>query len=268
MSISHDLDYLDHLARESARFASVLETAPSGARVPTCPDWNADDLLWHLGEVQWFWGTIVRDAVDADAAEKMKPPRPANRPGLEEFYRSASRELSAALSNTPAETPAWTWADDQTVGFIRRRQAHEALIHRLDAELTAGSRSEMDARLSADGVDEAIRIMYGGDLPPWGTFTPDGTRTARVQATDTGDSWLLTFGRFTGTDPSDQRTYDEAGIHAAAKDEGGAAAATISGSAADLDCWLWGRPTLAPLDRSGESAVLGDVDAIIAQGIN
>src|SRR5665811_2356206 len=45
-----ELDYLSHLALDSARFVEVLRQAPSGARVPTCPDWDADDLLWHLGE--------------------------------------------------------------------------------------------------------------------------------------------------------------------------------------------------------------------------
>jgi uncharacterized protein (TIGR03083 family) len=269
MSTAHDLDYLDHLARESARFASALEQAPSGARVPTCPDWTTDDLLWHLAEVQWFWGTIVRDGVDADAAEEMKPPRPANRPGLEEFYQSASRELALALASTPPETLAWTWAEDKTVGFIRRRQAHEALIHRIDAELTAGDRTGMDPGLSADGVDEALRIMYGGDLPDWGTFDADEARTLRIRATDTGDSWFVTLGHFSGTDPIWQRSYDrQPGIHVAAEDDGGAAAATISGTAADLDCWLWGRPTVGSFNRSGDSAVHSGFDALIAEGIN
>ena len=53
-----DLDYLAHLARESARFAEVIAEVPPAAPVLSCPAWNADDLLWHLGEVQWFWGTI------------------------------------------------------------------------------------------------------------------------------------------------------------------------------------------------------------------
>ena len=34
--------------------------------------------------------------------------------------------------------------DDHTVGFIRRKQAHEALIHRIDAEVAAGNRTPMD----------------------------------------------------------------------------------------------------------------------------
>jgi len=261
-----DLDYLDHLARDSARFADVLSSTPSDAEVPTCPGWNADDLLWHLSEVQWFWGTIVRDGVDADAAEQVKPPRPANRPGLEEFYLSASRELGKALAITPPDTPAWTWADDKTVGFIRRRQAHEALIHRLDAELTAGNRSDMDPLLSADGVDEAVRIMYGGDLPAWGTFDTHG-KILRIRASDTGDSWLVTLGQFTGTDPDDQRSYDQAGIAVASADPGTQAGATITAMAADLDCWLWRRPTQGAIERTGDPAVLDDFDAIIADGI-
>lgn len=263
-----DLDYLGHLARESARFASVLSATAPGARVPTCPGWDADDLLWHLGEVQWFWGTIVRDGVDAIAAQETKPPRPANRPGLEEFYQSASRELGAALAITTPDTPAWTWGDDKTAGFIRRRQAHEALIHRVDAELTASDRSGMDPALSSDGVDEAVRIMYGGDLPAWGTLDTDRSRTLRISATDTGDSWLVSLGQFTGTDPDDQRSYDRPGIGVADRDPGTDAAATIRGTAADLDCWLWGRPTQAAVERSGDPAVIGGFDAIIAEGIS
>jgi len=172
-----ELDFLDHLELESARFAEAINSAPPRAQVPSCPDWNADDLLWHLAEVQWFWGTVVRDGLDGAAAEQRKPPRPEGRAALMSFYLSASADLGAALSSAAPETPAWTWADDKTVGFIRRRQAHEALIHRLDAELTAGhGRAHMDPALSADGTDEALRIMYGGDLPTWGTFAADDAR--------------------------------------------------------------------------------------------
>src|SRR6516225_4382858 len=115
--VNADLDYVGHVTRESARFAEVLRDVPPDVGVPSCPGWNADDLLWHLGEVQWFWGTVVREQVTGPQAE------------------------------------AWTWSDDHTVGFIRRRQAHEALIHRVDAELTAGTRTPLDPALAADGVD-------------------------------------------------------------------------------------------------------------------
>ncbi len=56
-----DLDYVAHLTADSARFAAVIDGLSPDAAVPSCPGWNADDLLWHLGQVQWFWGTVVRE---------------------------------------------------------------------------------------------------------------------------------------------------------------------------------------------------------------
>ena len=259
-------DYLTHLAHESARFAQAIREAPPDAPVPSCPDWNADDLLWHLAEVQWFWATVVREGVPGERAEDFQPERPADRAGLLAFFAEASASLGEILAATPAEAAAWTWSADQTVGFIRRRQAHEALIHRVDAELTAGNRTPIDPLLGADGVDEAVRVMYSG-LPDWGTFTADHARTVRVRAADTGDTWLVTLGRFTGTDTAGT-SYDDPDIQPAAADSGQPAGAEISGSAADLDCWLWHRPPLGPVERTGDPEVLRGFQEAIAPGIN
>ena len=54
------------------------------------------------------------------------------------------------------------------------------MIHRVDAEIVAGRRTPMDPALSADGVDEALRIMYGG-LPDWGSFTPIAGKTRPIR---------------------------------------------------------------------------------------
>src|SRR3954470_14115234 len=110
------LDYLHHLEHESARFESALVAAPADAQVPSCPDWTASDLLWHLAEVQWFWGEIVRSGASSPD-EYAEPERPADRGELEAFYRVASAGLIAALAAADASTPAWTWSSDQTVGF-------------------------------------------------------------------------------------------------------------------------------------------------------
>jgi uncharacterized protein (TIGR03083 family) len=266
--VPSDLDFVAHLTRESALFADAIRRAAPDAPVPTCPEWNADDLLWHLAEVQWFWATVVRENISGDQAEALKPPRPPDRAGLEEFYQDASRGLSQALAQHSPDTAVWTWSDtDQTVGFVRRRQAHEALIHRIDAELTAGRRTPLDPALSADGVDEALRVMYGG-LPDWSAFTPDTGQTLRLRATDTGDSWFLTLGRFTGTDPGDGTSYDELDAQAADRDPGTEAAAEVAGTAADLDCWLWHRPPSGSVERSGDRQVLGRYEATIAPGIS
>lgn len=267
--MSQNLDYIAHLTRESEHFAAAIARAAPDAPVPSCPDWDADDLLWHLAEVQWLWGTVVREHLDGPQAEELKPQRPPARPGLLAFYARASRALVTALTAASPESPAWTWAADQadqTVGFIRRRQAHEALIHRIDAELAAGIRRPVDPLLAADGVEEALRVMYGG-LPGWGNFTPDTGQTVRLRATDTGSTWLVVLGRFTGTDP-DGTSYDEPDIHPADHDPGTETAAEITGSAADLDCWLWHRTPVTPVQRAGDQQVLSSFEAAIVPGIS
>ncbi|HKB31308.1 MAG TPA: maleylpyruvate isomerase family mycothiol-dependent enzyme [Streptosporangiaceae bacterium] len=263
-----DLDYRAHLARESARFAEVVRRTPPDARVPTCPDWNADDLLWHLAEVQWFWGTVVRERITGPQAEKLKPQRPADRAGLLAFYDRASRDLGEILAATPPGTAAWTWSPEQTTGFIRRRQTHEALIHRIDAELTAGERTPADPDLSADGVDEALRVMYGATPPPWGTFTPDHAKTLRLHASDTGDSWFVTVGWFEGTDPDDGTSYSEPHIRTADADADTQPAAVVRADAADLDCWLWRRPPAGTVVRYGGQDALDGFESVIAPGIS
>jgi uncharacterized protein (TIGR03083 family) len=260
-----DIDFVDHLAAESERFHAAVTAAQPEARVPSCPDWNADDLLWHLGEVQWFWGTIVRQRLQ-DPSELQRPARPSDRAGLLAFFRDASGQLLHELTSTPPATEAWTWSEDHSVGFIRRRQAHEALIHRIDAELAAGQPTAVDSQLAADGVDEVLRVMYGG-LPSWGSFHPDHEKTLRIRAGDTGDSWLVRLGRFTGTD-ADGTSYDEPDLHADDSDPGDEVAAMIEGDAADLDCWFWHRPTANDVSRTGRGDVLAELDQMIEPGIN
>jgi uncharacterized protein (TIGR03083 family) len=261
-------DYLTHLARDSERFVTVLRQTPPEKRVPTCPDWDAGDLLWHLAEVQWFWATIVGRGLTmkADVDALKSDARPDDREELLALFAGASGDLQQNLRTASPDAPAWTWADEQTVGFIRRRQAHEALIHRLDAELTAGDRTPMDADLSTDGVDEVLRIMYAG-TPPWGRFTPDPAQTIRVRTSDTARSWLVTLGQLTGTE-DDGTAHDEPDLDVAASDIGGPAAATITGAAADLDCWLWQRPPVGQIERAGNATVLQRLEETLTPGID
>jgi uncharacterized protein (TIGR03083 family) len=263
------LDYLDHLSRESARFREALQHVDPTTRVPTCPDWDADDLLWHLGDVQWFWSQVVGGPLtdEAEVEALTHPERPTDRSALDQSFVASSRGLQRALAATAPDTRAWTWSTEQTAGFIRRRQAHEALIHRLDAELTAGNRTDLDPALAADGVDEVLRVVYGGH-PGWGRFSPEEGATIRLRTPDTGDSWLVNLGRFVGHDPRSDEDVDEPDIGIARSDAGEPAAATLSATAADLDCWLWHRPPVGEVTREGRADVLGRFEQIVSADIN
>jgi len=87
----------------------------------------------------------------------------------------------------------WTWSSDRTVDFVRRRVAHECLIHRLDAQLTAQALTPIDADLATDGVDEVVTYFFSGTAQS--RFRPTGpigalrildTATARVNRTRPG----------------------------------------------------------------------------------
>ena len=123
--------YLSHLRTESARFREVLATCDPQARVLSCPDWSAADLLWHLATVQRWWAEVL--GARPARPEEVEPPRPETHDDLLAAYDGWSRDLATALEGADPTEEAWTWSDDHTVGFILRRQAHEALVHRVDA---------------------------------------------------------------------------------------------------------------------------------------
>lgn len=261
------IPYVDHLRRESTRVVEVLASADPAAAVPTCPGWTAADLLWHVCEVQWFWGTIAADRLDDPApAEAGKPARPDDYAELLHLFSRATARLVAALSQGEDTTPVWTWSRTRQLGFVRRRQAHEVLIHRLDAELTAGIPvSAMDPLLCADGIDEVLRVMWG-EVRDWMT-TRELEGEVALETTDTGHHWRLRFARATGTSPTSGTAYDEFAVTVTDDPTGAGPAATVRAPAAVVDRWLWGRGDTG-VDRSGDQTVLGRLDELVSQGMS
>lgn len=264
--LSHS-QYLVHLRRETARFADALAQLPDDARVPTCPDWAAVDLLWHLAEVQWFWATVVaRRAADPESLGVPQPQRPPARSDLAALSERCGADLATALAERDPAEHCWTWADEQTVGWVARRQAHEALIHRLDAELTAGSPTPLDPALALDGVDEALRLMFGG-VPGWAQFRCDPQDVVRIAETATNHSRLLTVGRLQGDRPDSGLSVDEPAFEVLDVDDGRPAAGTVRGLAAHLDSWMWNRAEVTAVERSGSARVLDGVAAVLKVGV-
>jgi uncharacterized protein (TIGR03083 family) len=266
-----DLPFLDHLAAQSARFRDVLADAPPGVTVPTCPDWDTDDLLWHLTDVQWFWGEIAENGLteheQVAAMGDRRPHRPTDREGLLRAFDTASSRLHGSLSALAPETELWMWADEHTARYVRRRQAHESLVHRFDAEATAGiapaDRAPVDARLAADGIDEALRIMRGYEPEPGLRHQPVGAPVT-VAAVDTMHAWTVTPVRVTGAYEGEDVDI----VRFTVSDGAGDAAAEVSGAAADLDCWLWNRPLAGEVTRTGDAEALAAADRVLGSSID
>lgn len=250
MRLSFD-GYLAHIRAESARFADVLADADPAARVPACPDWSATDLLTHLAGVQDFWTHVITHR-PAPPATYEEPTFEGDHTALVAGFRSTSATFTERLGAADPADPAWSWAPEQTVGFTYRRQALEALIHRVDAEQAAGLPSELDPALAADCVDEVLDVMYGGK-PSWGEFAPL-PHYVRVDLTDVDQRIWVQLGSFAGTDPESGEQIQEETDIAVVPPPGAEPDAAVSGPASALALWLWQRS-----DRSQAIEVHGDL---------
>jgi uncharacterized protein (TIGR03083 family) len=263
--------YLDHIRSESARFREVLAAADPAARVPACPDWDAADLLWHLAEVQLFWSRVVRlrpaGPDDPEIAALPEAERPDSYAELLETFDDFSHALATELDRAGPSAHAWHWSPEQAVGTSFRRQAHEALIHRLDAEQTAGVEpAAFDPHLAADGVAELFEVMFGGEAPAWGRIERGADRVA-VELTDLGETLWVEPCTFLGTDPESGRNY--AGPHLLLVDDPGQpAASTVRGTAADLDTWLWKRRDQTGIEVSGDRTTYDAFRAAVDHPLN
>ena len=242
-------DPLAAIRDESDRFYVLADGADPTAPVPSCPDWTIADLVWHFGEVHWFWTSDIElRATDPDQIEAAKPDRPGTYPELLAFGRAQADRMLAVLEATPDDIAVWTWAlqeADHTVGFIRRHQVQEAAVHRWDMELAAtGEPAAIDPAVAVDSIDEVLAITL-----PWGVRDDKPlTGSVHIHCTDPsveGDGeWVV---------HADGRVE---AIHA----KGDAA---IRGSASDVLLALYSRVPVDQLDLVGDTALAHELVARI-----
>lgn len=262
------MDPLDIIRTQSDRFAEVLADTDLAAPVPTCPEWQAGDLLWHLAEVHFFWAGILAEDVRTDAGteavENAKPARPTDVAGLLELRAEATRQLLEQLARLDDAAPRWSWFEaDQTVGFTRRMQTCEATVHRVDAELTAGAPiSPIGSELAERLVDHCVDVMWAGWLPDWGTYQPRAV--VRLEAADTGRDWLVEVGHWTGTGPESGRQVDTP--RAVPAPVGAEPLGVVRAPVEDLALWAWTRGGTVSLE--GEDVATSAVSALIEHGID
>jgi uncharacterized protein (TIGR03083 family) len=234
--------YAAAIRTDASRLAGAAGIAGPDATVPTCPEWQVRDLVRHLGGVhRWATGIVATPRVepwDVDLPEVVGT-WPADG-DLVAWFLDGAEALATALETADPALRCWTFLQATSpLAMWARRQAHETAIHRVDGESATGaSATPFEPAFAADGVDELLTCFITRRPS---RLTADPPRTLRVLATDADGEWDVVVG-------PDGVTTRPVG--------GGPVDATVRGEASDLDQALWNRPVTAPLDVTGDPAVL------------
>ncbi|SCX50089.1 TIGR03083 family protein [Klenkia marina] len=228
-------DPLAVLDRETRALEAALRAARADdaldAPVPGCPGWSVAELGRHTGDVH-RWARAALGSTQPPGGSPVGPPDA----DVPEWYAAAAADLRSALADTPADRACWTFdRTDRTAAFWRRRQAHEAALHRWDVETALGRPAALAAGTALDGLDEVL-----------GMFLPRQVRLGRLAA---GTAWVEVVPVETG-----------APLPVADGPPAGPAAGAVHGPAEALLLLLWRRVGL----DDPRLAVTGPVQEVLA----
>lgn len=226
------MDWITAVEREGHAL-SLAAQHDTTAEVPSCPGWNVDELLRHVGTAHHRVALIIREArTEAPHLDETSPPHG----GSLSWYEQGVATLLDAMRTVDMATPVWTFSRlDATAAFWHRRMAHETVVHRVDAEQATGAVGPIDTELALDGIAESLEVF----LPMLARRNEDPTTaTIHLHATDADGEWLVTIG---GGSVGVERGH--------AKGD-----AAVRGTAADLHLWLWGRVGAERLELFGDAA--------------
>ncbi len=206
--------------------------------MPTCPDWRVRDLLLHTGGVHRWAASFLLDGTrrpsSADDAFFVAPAEEE----LVSWYRASHAALVDVLLAADPDTACWAFLPAPSpLAFWARRQAHETLIHRVDAESAAGEVTPVDPDLADDGIDELLNGFFGR---PRGRLVADPPVTLALVANDTPAAWAVRI-------EADRRV-----VTAGARDGD----CVVAGPIAELYLLLWNRRGPDGLDVQGDRGVL------------
>lgn len=229
--------YLDQLRADTRRIAELVDMGPLDAPVPSCPGWDLAALVGHLGGVhRWAMNAL---------SEGKRPERRPGREGpdgarLSAWLVQGAEDLAAVIDRTPPTAASWNpFGAEPVAAFWPRRQAHETMVHRIDAELAVGSPTPVPADLASDGIDELFEVLVPARLAAPDAPVPLGS--LHVHCTDVPGEWLVRL-----TDDGMEMRREHA--------KGDAA---LRGPAAALLLHLWGRRHGLP-DDVGTVEVIGE----------
>jgi uncharacterized protein (TIGR03083 family) len=246
------MDFDRHCAEiiaQTAALTGYLDGADLSRPVPTCPGWNASQLMQHVdGGLRWAAKIVGARATKPPsdvALRDLSGATDGDPTALSASLAEAAGRLAGNLTEAGAEARMWCPVEGGGAAFYARRFMHETTIHRADAAIALGVEFLLDTEIAVDGVDEWLELgslPFHFDAHPWMQELLGPGRTIGLHATDTGTGWLLDL---TGDVISWRRSDDQA-------------AAGMRGPVADLLLTMYRR---IPVD-AGRVELTGDAGLV------
>jgi uncharacterized protein (TIGR03083 family) len=241
-------EYLDAASLDLAALCAAVAAGPLDTRVPTCPDFDVDDLARHVGAFCIRWSSVLQDGrmvkfhpLHRDDTSQVPTDRAA-------WLRDVGDRLIEELRALPGDAESWSWyPPDQSARFIARRVANELCMHRVDAQLARGDAGPIDPALAADGIDEIFLIRQHHPRFAHDPVRGSG-RTMHLHGTDgpahlPAAEWMVALGAD--------------GLRVTREHAKGDLA--LRGTVGDLERLLYQRPSAEPVEMFGDATVLDEL---------
>lgn len=213
-------DYIAEIERASKSMRDIYSNQVEANRVPSCPDWNLQQLMLHLADVQAHWAKTI---LNPDASEEMDFINQTPDREINEWCEQKTKELIDAINSVSPDKPCATWwTSPKTAEAIARHQAQEACVHAWDAHLAIGQDNPLPREVALDGIAEWINVH-----DEW---------------TQAKDFTII----FAPTDSSETITWNRGGE-----------SIRLSATASDLALFLNGRRPVEELTLTGDESAIG-----------
>lgn len=236
----------DQLLLQATAFADAVTAPAAGddlsAPVPTCPEWTVRDLARHLGQVHRRVVMTIEGGAERMVPRDAEIPDgepPASRDEVATWLLAGASALATTLAGADPDREVGGFVGPVTIAFWARRQLHETLVHRLDAELAVGfpPLADVAPELAVDGIAEWYDLLTAYRS---GSQRVRGDASIHLHATDAPDGeWLIRRGAEGVTITREHAKADVA----------------VRGRAVDLLAVVTGRQALTDLEGL---AVFGD----------
>lgn len=185
---------LEEIQRNATRILDIASDpkADQSSTVPTCPGWVLADLLNHLGRVYAMVATVISDP-KGDPPDRERIPRRPDDQDPADWMRQRLDLVLPMLAEISEDQLRWNFVNGPAspVSFWWRRQLHETLIHRVDAELAQSLPvGDAEVDIAVDGIAERLFLLGFHQARP-AELSEGAGMTIHLHATDAPGEWSL-----------------------------------------------------------------------------